>query len=156
MKKPFLIGVTGGYGTGKTTVADLFSRLGAHMVSADKIAREAISPKGGCYRKVVSLFGEDILDKDRAIDRHKLAGIVFNDKKKLELLNSVIHPEVEKKIYDLIKEEERAGRPNKPRFYVLDVPLLFEAGLADKVDRVVLVTAENKTRIARCIKNRDQ
>ena len=134
--RPVIIGVTGGFGTGKSTVAAMFRKKGATLLDADKIAHNSILPGRPCYKKVLSLFGSDILGRGGRIDRKKLGKIVFADKKKLNLLNSVIHPEVIKEIREEVKKKS-----SRRRFYVVDVPLLIESGFSKSVDELVVVVA---------------
>ncbi|MDB4349714.1 dephospho-CoA kinase [Omnitrophica bacterium] len=150
MKRPFIIGVTGGLGTGKSTVARIFGALGAKIVDADRIAHEVMLPGKAVYKKVISIFGADILRKDRKIDRKRLGKIIFSDKKKRQILNSLIHPEVIKEIGVLINKRRSSGR-----IHIIDVPLLIESGLLDVVDRLIVVTAQRKTQIKRCMKKWD-
>ena len=147
MKKTIVLGITGGFGTGKTTVASMFARLGALVLDADKMAHGVIMPGRPGYKKVISLFGTDILSRNKRIDRKLLGKIVFGDPGKLKMLSSVIHPEVISMMNSVI---EKAG--NKGRVIVIDVPLLLESGLACKVDKVIVVSAERKKQIARCVK----
>lgn len=145
MKRPVIIGITGSIGTGKSTVARIFAGLGATIIDADKIAHNVIMPNGPVYKKVISLFGKSILTKDKRINRKKLGRIVFKDKKKLRLLNSLIHPEVIKRIRSMIKKKSA-----RKRFYVIDVPLLIESGMHKNVDRLIVVTASRKAQVSRC------
>jgi len=147
VKKTVVLGITGGFGTGKTTVASMFAKLGALVLDADKMAHGVIMPGRPGYRKVISLFGADILSRNKRIDRKLLGKIVFSDPGKLKALNSVIHPEVISMMKDVIEGEGSRGR-----VIVLDVPLLVESGLADRVDRVIVVSAKRKKQIARCLK----
>lgn len=151
MSKTVVIGVTGGFGTGKSTVCRMFGRLGAIVLDADRIAHDVIMPGGAGYKKVISLFGRSILSGNGRIDRRRLGRVVFKDKKKLNLLISVIHPEVIKRIKEIIKKS-RSGGVNLQRYFVLDVPLLIEAGLLKTVDKLVVVTADKNTEIRRCLK----
>lgn len=144
--KRFVIGVTGGFGTGKSTVARMLGRYGAEVLDADRIARDAVSPGGGIYKKIVSLFGSSILDKDKRIDRKKLGRVVFDDREKLMRLNALVHPHVIRRIKDAV-------RRGKKRFCVIDAPLLIEAGLHKQSDVIVVVTASPRTQIARAAKN---
>lgn len=148
MKKDIIVGVTGGFGTGKTTVARMFATLGAAVINADKIAHDVIAPEGGVYKKVISLFGKAILKRNGRIDRKKLGKIVFADKKKLSLLNSVIHPEVIRRVREAAKERKSRSK----KVFVIDVPLLIEAGLEEMMDKIVVVTIDQKTQIKRCTK----
>lgn len=147
MKKPFVIGVTGGFGTGKSTVALMFKKKGARLLDADKIAHDVILPGHAVHKKIVSIFGAVILGRGERIDRSKLGKAVFGNRKKLSLLNSVIHPEV-------IKEMKRVLKKNTParKFYVVDVPLLIESGLYNAVDSVIVVSADRKIQVKRCMK----
>ncbi len=137
-----VIGITGGFGTGKSTVAAIFEKLGAAVIDADKIAHEAILPDGPVYEKIVSIFGESILKADGKIDRKKLGDITFNDKRKRLLLNTVVHPEVIKRIRAIITEGRRS-------FYIIDAPLLIEAGLLDMIEELIVVTVSRQTQIER-------
>ncbi len=147
MKRPIVIGVTGSFGTGKSTVSRLFGRLGARVINADKIAHETILPGHEIYKKIVSIFGPSILKKNKRIDRKKLANVVFCDKKRRLLLNSLIHPEVIKKIKGMIRKTKKRTKS----VYVVDVPLLIEAGLLGMVDKLIVVTTDKKTQIKRCM-----
>lgn len=147
MSKGIIVGVTGGFGTGKSTVAKMFGRLGAVMISADKIAHDVIMPGEVIYKKVISLFGVSILNRDKTIDRKKLGRIVFNDRKSLKLLNNLIHPEVIKRIKEIVKKKSRRSGA----IFIVDVPLLIEAGLLNMVDKLIVVTADRKTQIKRCM-----
>lgn len=136
-----IIGVTGGLATGKTTVADMFAAKGALKVDADDIAHELLEEDVDIRRKVIDLFGDDILSGGR-IDRRKLAEKVFSDRKKLDDLCGVLHPGIIRRIKE---EVERSENP----VIVIDAPLLIEAGLHDYVDIVVVVTAQGATQIER-------
>ncbi len=140
--KKFILAVTGGFGTGKSTVAKYFKRFGAKVVDADKIARNLLNPGTEVYKKAVDIFGKGILKNNKDIDRIKLAGIVFNDHNLLKRLNKLIHPEVKK----IIKQEiARASE----KIIVLDVPLLFEAKLENLVDKTIVVKAGRAEQIQR-------
>jgi len=141
-----VVGITGGLSTGKSTVAGLFRGLGAGALDADQISHELAKPETAIYRKVVSCFGKQILNKDKTIDRKKLAAAVFGKQKNLLKLCGIIHPAVIKKIENSIKEERKKRRF---KILVVDAPLLFEAGTERLFDIIVVVTASRKTQLLR-------
>ncbi|HTY45357.1 MAG TPA: dephospho-CoA kinase [Patescibacteria group bacterium] len=144
-KRKLVIGITGSFGSGKTTVAGVFRAAGARVIDADRIAHGLLRPGTPTYARVLRVFGARLLQKDRQIDRGALAGIVFGNKALLRRLNGIIHPEVIRRIRKEIKESRR-------REIVLDVPLLIEAGAASLVDAVVVVCASRKLQVARLTK----
>ncbi len=142
MKK--ILGITGGIGAGKSFVANLFSKLGATVVDADKIAREILEPGGSAFIKVIKSFGKEILLEDGTIDRKKLANIVFSDPEKLELLNRLTHPAVFEEIENCIKKADS-------NVVCLDVPLLFTCDFPISCDKTLAVIAPKEMRIKRII-----
>ncbi|MGA2774558.1 MAG: dephospho-CoA kinase [Candidatus Omnitrophota bacterium] len=144
--KPLIIGITGNLGCGKSTVARLFRKSGAELIDADKLAHDAISLNGPCYKKVVKVFGNAILTKGKRIDRRKLGKKVFEDKRLLLQLNRIIHPEVIRQIKFKIMESRK-------QVVVLDVPLLIESGLDKIVDKVIVVKTDLRHQLIR-IKNK--
>lgn len=141
-----ILGITGSFGTGKTTVARMFKDLGAQIIDADKLAKRNILPGRPAYRKIIDTFGKEVLKKDKSIDRKRLAKIVFNNRVLLKRLNNIIHPAV----IGIIKNKIRLS---KAKVIVLDVPLLVEAGLNKFVDRLVVVKAGQRRQLER-IQNR--
>ena len=133
-----VIGVTGGVGTGKSTVAAMFKRLGAVVLDADAIAHHVIEPKKLAWRNVVKVFGSGILQDDQSINRQALAAIVFCDPQRRAQLEAIIHPHVLRRIRE---ELRRLTRSHRVRAVVLDVPLLLEVGAHEMVDALVVVTA---------------
>ncbi|MDP8260543.1 MAG: dephospho-CoA kinase [Candidatus Gygaella obscura] len=126
-----VFGVTGGFACGKSTVSKMFRDLGAKLIDADKIAHVLLdSPK--LKRSLVSYFGKDILTRQKKISRKKLANIVFSKPNSLRFLNSVVHPEVIKKLKSRIASFRN-------RILVLDIPLLYESRLENLVDYIVVV-----------------
>ena len=119
----FVIGLTGGIGTGKSEVSRLLGELGAEVIEADKVAHEAYEPGTPGWREVVDAFGEGVLDADGRIDRKSLGGIVFGDEEARERLNAIIHPIVRRLLEERIAKLEREGA----RVAVIEVPLLVEA-----------------------------
>ena len=144
----FIIGVTGSLKTGKSTVAGMLARLGAKIIDADRLAHQEILSKGQCFKTIVRAFGKNIIVKGE-IDRRKLAQIVFSDTKKLAKLENILHPVV---IREIKKQIQALRRKKSHQIVVLDVPLLFEAGLDKLVDLTIVVTASRKTQIQRAIK----
>jgi len=142
------IGLTGGIGSGKTTAAKRFAELGAKVYSADDIARRALDPGTNCYDRVVSAFGESILLPDGAIDRKRLARIVFSDESKRTLLNGILHPYV---IDRLFSDADQDFQAENFRIAVFDIPLLFESGLDAQMDTTIVVASDTETRIRRVI-----
>lgn len=141
-----LAGLTGGVATGKSTVAKMFKRCGAVVIDADQLAREVVQPDKPAWRETVRTFGKNILNPDRTIDRHALGTIVFHDKKKLRRLERIIHPRVAREQIRLTKQ---AAKKNPKAIVIYDVPLLFEAGIDKRVDKIIVVTADRDTQIMR-------
>jgi dephospho-CoA kinase len=137
-----IIGITGSFGSGKTTVREMFARLGAYAIDADKVYHSIIKRGKDCYNKIVRYFGKDILSRTGQIDREKLGKVVFKDKSKLRLLNSLTHSQV-------IKEIKRIVRTNKKKVIIIEAPLLIESDFYKEVDKVILVANKKKEQIKR-------
>ena len=140
-----IIGILGGIGSGKSTVAAEFVKLGCGLIDADKIAHELLEEKP-VKEKIIYLFGDSILDSCGKLSHKKLADIVFNDSKKLSMLDGIIHPLVLKKTEDLI---EKFNKQNQVKAIVLDMPLLLEVGWDKRCDRLIFIDCEEKIRAER-------
>jgi dephospho-CoA kinase len=137
------VGLTGGVGSGKSTVAQLLADHGARIVDADAIAREVVEPGTSGFAAVVERFGSDVVSTDGGLDRAKLAAIVFADTSAREDLNAIVHPLVGSRFGELM-----AAAP-ADAIVVYDVPLLVEGNLAGGFDVVLVVEADPATRVAR-------
>ena len=138
------IGVTGGVGTGKSTVSRMLGELGAAVVDADELVHRLILPDGPAYPGLVKEFGPGILAPDGSIDRRKLAAAAFADDERVNTINSLIHPHVTAAIKR--RAAELAAGPEGAAVLVLDVPLLYESGLDKLCDQVWVVTADPAVR----------
>nr|MBU1327933.1 dephospho-CoA kinase [Candidatus Omnitrophota bacterium] len=136
-----IIGITGSFGSGKTTVAKMFAKFGAYTIDADKVYHLLIKPGKSCYKKIVRYFGKDILTNSGRIDRKKLGNIVFKDKAKLKILNSITHDEV-------IKEIKRIVKLKKGKV-AIEAPLLIESGFYKETDKVILVASKREEQVRR-------
>ena len=143
-----IIGIMGGIGSGKSSVAAEFVKLGCKVIDADKIAHELLGRKT-IKEKIVVSFGRDVLDSKGNIDRKRLGEIVFSDVDKLSLLNGIIHPLVMKRVEELI---EQYNCQNQAKAIVLDMSLLVEIGWAGRCDRLIFVDCEQKIRAERAKK----
>ncbi len=141
-RKKIVLGVTGSFGSGKSTVSGFLRAFGAEVIDADKLARECVLPGKPAYKKIAKVFGKGILVKNKGIDRGKLAAVVFNNKKLLKELNAIIHPEVIRRIKERI-------RGSSAKAVVLDVPLLIESGLEKLTDKIIVVRISRAAQIKR-------
>ena len=141
-----IIGVTGGVGTGKSTVAAMFKRLGAAVLDADAIAHQVIEPRRLAWRQLVKTFGERVLDDDGTVNRRRLAALAFPDAQRRRQLERIIHPQVFREIR---RQLHRLRRGRAIQAVALDVPLLLEAGGRDLVNALVVVTAPAAVQRAR-------
>lgn len=146
-RKP-IIGILGGIGSGKSTVASEFAKLGCAVVDADKIAHRLLD-EAGVREEIVGLFGQQIVDPASKIDRGKLAEIVFANPEKLLLLNKAIHPLVLKETEQLIR---RHNGQSRVKAIVLDMPLLLEVGWEKRCDRLIFVECDPQIRAERAKK----
>lgn len=140
-----VIGITGGIATGKSTVSNMIKDLGFTVVDADIAARRVVEPGEEAYNEIVKHFGQDILLEDGHLDRKKLGNIVFNDKEKRLLLNSIVHPAVRKW---MIAEKEAALERGEETVF-LDIPLLFESKLQWMSDKNIVVYTDEQTQLKR-------
>lgn len=129
-----VIGLTGGIGSGKSTVSQFLEELGAVIIDADKVGHEAFEINTKSFREVVDAFGEEILTPDGEIDRQKLGKAVFSDPKALAKLNNIVHP----RIYDLVKVRLEDYRRRGVKVVVLEMPLLVEVPLSMKAGQPTL------------------
>jgi dephospho-CoA kinase len=145
-----LVGLTGGLGAGKTTVARMLSERGAIVVDADDLAHRALEPGTRAYQEVCDLFGDEVLMSSGALDRGAIAAQVFGDEGKRRALESITHPEV----FRLLAEEVETLR-GTDAIVVFDAPLLVETGFHRASDVVVVVTAREEQQVARAVGERE-
>lgn len=144
-QKVLCLGLTGGIGTGKTSAAAFLRTLGARVLDCDKVAHEALKKKSSAYPKIVRLFGAKICDRQGRILRRRLASLIFDDPEKRQALEAIVHPFVFQRI-QVAKRSMRQG------ILVIDMPLLFETGFEDKVDKILLIDASVALQIKRASK----
>ena len=142
-----VIGITGGIGSGKSLVGDIMiKKYKAYLVNSDRIAKEQMMPGGSSYEGVVKYFGKEILLEDETIDKSKLSQIVFNDKEKLRVLNSLTHPNVLKEIQNVIAQK----RESKDLPYcIIETALMIESGYDFICDEVWYVHSSRELRRSR-------
>ncbi len=146
-----VIGVTGGSGSGKSLFSACFAENGVPTVDADAVYHDIIARRGACLRELVGEYGEDILTEDGSLSRSKLAGIVFAPdamrESRIRRLSEITHKYVICEIDDRIRAEVQKGT----EILLLDVPLLFQSGLAARCDLTVAVLADREVRIRRIV-----
>lgn len=142
-----VIGLTGSIATGKSTIANMLKELNIAVIDADLIAREVVEVDEPAYLEIVGEFGEVILYENKELDRKALGNIVFKDEEKRKKLNNIIHPAIRKEMLaqrdNLIKEG--------PEAIIMDIPLLFESGLEDYVEKILVAYITEETQLERLI-----
>jgi dephospho-CoA kinase len=144
-----LVGLTGGLGAGKSTVARLLAERGAVVVDADELARRALEPGTSGFEQVCDLFGREVLDPQGRIDRRELAARVFADEGKRRALESITHPEVFRLLADTVEAHRGTDA-----VVVFDAPLIIETGFHEAVDVLVVVTAPEEAQVERVVRER--
>ena len=139
----FILGITGGIATGKSTVVDVFRKAGVPIVDGDLIAREIVEPGKPALKALVAAFGEEILTEDR-LNRKKLGEIVFNDPAKRQLLDRLLDGYLRGAITDQIKDAAK-----KAPLVVADIPLLYEADYQQYMDQVAVVYIPKELQLTR-------
>ena len=140
-----IIGLTGGIGSGKSTVARFLAELGAEIVDLDRVGNEALKKGGTAYKKAIKEFGPIILDNNKAINRSKLGEIVFKDPAALKRLNDIVHPEIDKTVAEKTKKNRRRGI----KVLVLEAAAILEAGKAWQMDELWTTIAPEKSVLER-------
>lgn len=147
-KSNFVVGLTGGIGSGKSTVASNFLSYGVEVINADLLAREVVEPDTEALKEIARHFGEDILDSSGELNRHKLREIIFSDTTQKDWLENLLHP--------LIGQLMKARLENSRSAYcILESPLLLESNQHEMVNRILLVDVSEQTQLARTL-HRDQ
>lgn len=147
----YLIGLTGGIASGKSTVAKRFAEHGAVVIDADQLARAAVAPGTDALAHILDIFGPDVIAADGSLDRARLGAIVFGNPTALSVLNNVVHPAVRALSSAAIAAAERA---DPDAVVVYDVPLLVEASVGHPFDLIVVVHADAETRVRRMVELR--
>ena len=137
----YVVGLTGGIGTGKSVVAEILREQGAEILNADLVGHEAYLPGAPAYEDIVAEFGQDVVAKDGTIDRKRLGPIVFSSPDKLARLNAITHPRMKEMMREKLSEAERMGT----RIAVLEAALLFDASWDDLTDEVWVTVVDAET-----------
>jgi dephospho-CoA kinase len=146
--KNIVIGLTGPIASGKNTVAGILGRHGAAIIDADSVGHRAILPQSKAWHGIIKAFGSKVLNRGGAINRKKLAHIVFSNKNALKRLNSITHPEMRK----MIREQLRSARLEGKKLIVVNAAILKEMKLLPLVDKVVVVMARKNLRVNRLVR----
>ena len=144
---PLKIGITGGIGSGKTTVTKILKTLGVPIFNSDEYGKKLLTSNEIVIRKIIENFGKDIISKNK-IDTQKLGKIVFSNKKKLELLNNIIHPQVFLAFNNWLLQQ-------KTKYIIKESAILFESNIYKRLDKIILIKAPVSLRIKR-VSKRDQ
>lgn len=141
-----VVALTGGIATGKSIVAKTLQNLGCYVHHADQIAHQIIEPEKPAWKKIVSHFGEEILNPDKTVNRKKLGTFVFNNEKERNFLNQLVHPlvlEEKKKIIDRLRKDGRY------KIFVSEAALTIESGYAEFFDKIIVVYCSEEIQIKR-------
>jgi len=141
-----IVGVTGNIAVGKSAVARLFRELGAYVIDWDELAREVVRPHSKAWKEISEHFGKGVLNADLTINRHRLASIVFSDRRELAKLNEIVHPHVFE--MDQMTTNEIKNR-DPDALIIKDIPLLFEVARPIYVDKVIVVSASQEAQLRR-------
>ncbi|MBI4330267.1 MAG: dephospho-CoA kinase [Chloroflexi bacterium] len=140
-----VIGLTGGIGTGKSTVSAMLASLGARVIDADRLGHEALQPESPVWKDLAEAFGPGILRPDRQIDRSRLGEIVFNDPAALKRINEITHPRLYLEVERLLEDYRRKGT----KVAVVEAAALIEANWMPLMDEIWVTTAPRETVIER-------
>jgi dephospho-CoA kinase len=140
-----VIGLTGGMGSGKSTVSQILAEFGAAIIDADKVGHEAYQSNTKTWQELVAAFSQQIVAPDGAIDRKKLGAIVFGSPEQLERLNHIVHP----RMFEMMRERIEQYRRQGVKVVVLDAAILFEANWTPLVDTIWVVVASESVVITR-------
>lgn len=140
----YVVGISGGIGSGKTTVTDLFAKLGVEVIDADVIAREVVEPGTPALKAIVAKFGVSVLDESGKLNRAKLRTLVFADIEIKNWLNQLLHPAIRELMMMQIQQA-------KSKYCLLSVPLLVENKSYEWVDRVAIVDVDEQTQLQRTV-----
>ncbi len=140
-----IVGLTGGIASGKSTVSSFFKKLGLEIIDADEVAKE-VSQKKDTVERIVKVFGKDILGSDGQVIREKLRKKAFENRELLKNLNEIVHPQV----IDVFKKKKEEN--SEKTIIIFDIPLLYEAGMENLCDKVIVVYAEKELQTKRIMK----
>lgn len=143
--KPYIIGITGGIGTGKSQVSRYLTSLGYTVIDADQVAREVVEPGEVAWMRVLDRFGESVLNPDKTLNRRKLGEIIFGDDALRLELNDILHPLIRMRINAYIEQYHGES------VIFIDVPLLFETESRERYDEVVLIYAPDEVALSRIL-----
>jgi dephospho-CoA kinase len=141
-RRPFIVGLTGGIGSGKTTVSNMFRNLGADVIDADEVSRTLLTPDSFALTELARHFGNEILNSDNSLNRSALRNLIFTDPAARAWTNQLLHPLIRQAIQALIKNSEKS-------WLVLSVPLLLENNAYDFVDRILVVDSSEELQLER-------
>lgn len=147
----YVLGVTGGIATGKSTVSNIFKKLGIPVIDADLVSRQVVEPEAVGLSQLVDYFGEKILNSHGHLDRQTLADIIFDDSEQRQALNDILHPLIREEI---LKQKEDYIKRNEP-LLVLDIPLLFEADYNHECNGIMVVSVSQSNQLKR-LKDRNR
>jgi dephospho-CoA kinase len=145
IKKVFKVAVTGGAGSGKSFVCNRLKALGITIINSDTLAREAVAPGSRAHERILKHFGARVLLSDGKVNRQMLRNIILNDSAARHSLEQFIHPEISELMQQKMAQAEQRG----DRVVVVEVPLLFELGMEEQFDLVVVVSTDRKLRVKR-------
>ncbi|OGC84654.1 MAG: dephospho-CoA kinase [candidate division Zixibacteria bacterium RBG_16_43_9] len=140
-----IIGITGGIGSGKTEVAKVFKKMGAKILSGDEIGKEVVEENKSVLKKLIETFGEEILNRNKKLNRRKLGKIAFSSIENRDKLNTIVHPYLLSNLKKQIREHRKKG----PGVVIVDAALIIEWGLQKELDYLILVESSFQNRIKR-------
>lgn len=146
------VGLTGGIGSGKTAASDYFASLGVPVIDTDIIARTLVQPDSPALQRILDEFGKHLLNEKGQLDRAKLAQYIFNDATKRRRLETILHPLITQQMQQQLAALTATEQPS---YVIIVIPLLLETGMQTLVDRILVIDADENTRIKR-VQDRDQ
>jgi len=148
-KNPKVVGVTGGIGSGQSSVCQILSKLGCKVIDVDKKAKQIISKDRSLQKELIKTFGNEIFFKDGQLNRRLLASIAFQDEEKTQKLNRLVHPRM---VSQVIEEMENARFSQKYPLVVIDAALIYEISIEQMFDSIIVVYTSLKNRVDRVMK----